>query len=76
MNADHADAVSAYARGLAGMGGDGWVLTGLDVEGMDLADGDRFTRVFFDRELRSAAELRGILVDLARRARAADRPQG
>ena len=71
MNADHPDAVSDYARHFAGAGGDGWVMTGLDVDGFDLARGDTVRRVFFPVPLSDAGMLRQVLVDLAREARAA-----
>ncbi len=69
MNADHRDAVDAYARAFAGAREDGWSITGIDAEGMDLALGDVSRRVFFDVPLASAAELRPVLVALAMRAR-------
>ncbi len=36
MNADHADAVQLYARRLLGRAGEGWSMTGIDPEGLDL----------------------------------------
>ena len=36
MNADHADAVQLYARRLLGRAGEGWRMTGIDPEGLDL----------------------------------------
>ena len=72
MNADHRDAISAYARHFAAADGDGWVMTGLDVDGFDLALGDEVRRVFFPAPLADAGDLRAVLVDLARQARAAD----
>ncbi len=71
MNADHRDAVSIYAHHLAGAGGDGWVMTGLDVDGFDLALGDEVRRVFFPAPLADVSKLRQVLVDLARQARRA-----
>lgn len=76
MNTDHRDAVSAYARHFAGAGGKGWVMTGLDVDGFDLARGDEVRRVFFPAPLADAGRLRDVLVALARQARAADQPAG
>ena len=72
MNADHRDAVSLYGRHHAGAAGDGWVMTGIDVDGFDLALGDEVRRVFFPAPLSDAGDLRAVLVDLARQARAAD----
>ena len=75
MNADHLDAIAAYARHFAKAGGDGWVMTGIDVDGIDLASGDETRRVFFPAPLDDARNLRAVLVDLARQARATDTPQ-
>ena len=36
MNADHADAVRLYASNLLGRAGEGWRMTGIDPEGLDL----------------------------------------
>lgn len=69
MNADHADAVAAYATGLAGAGPGAWRLAGIDAEGMDLALGDRLVRHWFDPPLGDAGELRTRLITLARVAR-------
>ena len=76
MNADHLDAIAAYAQHFAKASGDGWVMTGIDVDGIDLASGDDTRRVFFPAPLDDARNLRTVLVDLARQARAADRSQG
>ncbi|MEZ5817751.1 MAG: DUF2470 domain-containing protein [Hyphomicrobiaceae bacterium] len=65
MNADHSDAVDRYAA-LAGEGGGGWRLACLDPEGLDLVRGDTTSRLWFDRPLRSANELRPKLVSLSR----------
>lgn len=71
MNAEHLDAVAVYARHFAKASGDGWTLTGFDADGMDLVAGDEVCRVFFAEPLKSARELRPVLVDMARAARAA-----
>jgi putative heme iron utilization protein len=76
MNADHRDAVAAYARHFAKASGGGWIMTGIDVDGFDLASGDEARRVFFPAPLRDKRDLRKVLVDLAIEARAADQPQG
>lgn len=76
MNSDHADAVALYAQVFGKAGGDGWRLTGIDPDGIDLALGDEVLRIFFDAPLSNAGELRPVLVDMARRARAAQKPQG
>jgi hypothetical protein len=71
MNADHGDAIDLYARHFAGLRGAGWTMTGIDPDGFDLAAGDAVGRVFFPSPLASAGELRHVLVDMAREARAA-----
>ncbi len=74
MNADHRDAIDVYARHFAGASGDGWTLTGLDPEGMDIASGDTIKRIFFPHKLTDAAELRKMLVDMAKAGRTAGTP--
>jgi nitroreductase len=73
MNSDHADAVLAYARGLAGLAwAEAATLVALDAAGMDLrarGQGQTATaRIRFDSPLRSAEELRPTLVALAQQA--------
>ncbi|MFN3868773.1 MAG: HugZ family protein [Hyphomicrobiaceae bacterium] len=65
MNADHSDAVDRYAAKV-GAEGTGWRLASLDPEGLDLARGDQMARLWFEKPLASAAELRSVLVALAR----------
>ena len=69
MNADHRDAIDVYARAFAKADGDGWSLTGIDAEGIDIASGDDVRRIFFAEPLASAAELRPTLVALAQQGR-------
>jgi len=76
MNADHLDAIAIYARHFAGAEGDGWIATGFDADGMDLASGDAICRVFFPEPLKAARELRPVLVDMAKTGRAAGYSQG
>lgn len=68
MNEDHADAVALLSK----RPGD-WRLTSLDAAGLDLAlndeGGDEVARLWFGRPLASAAELRPMVVALAKRAR-------
>ncbi|MDZ5697933.1 HugZ family protein [Chelativorans sp. M5D2P16] len=71
MNADHADAVKNYAVALAGGTPGKWSLTGIDADGIDLARGDEVRRVFFDAPLEEAAQMRPVLVAMAKRARGA-----
>jgi putative heme iron utilization protein len=69
MNADHAEAVRLYATKLLGAHEAAWRLTGIDPEGLDLASGDTTLRLIFPHPVTTAQELRGMVVDLAARAR-------
>lgn len=66
MNADHVAAIEKYAA-MIGENEAGWRLATLDPEGLDLTAGDRIARLWFDKPLASASELRPTLVSLARR---------
>jgi putative heme iron utilization protein len=66
MNADHAAAVDRYAA-MAGAEKEGWRLTGIDPEGLDLTRGDHTARLWFDVPLTTADDLRPVLVELAKR---------
>ena len=70
MNADHADALQLYAAKLIGRAGDGWTMTGIDPEGIDLRRAGEVARLAFDEPLRAAGEARKALVALVGRARA------
>lgn len=69
MNADHADAVENYAVHLARAAPGKWRLTGIDPDGIDLANGDDTRRVLFGSPLKEASELRPALVAMAKKAR-------
>ena len=71
MNADHLDAIELYAGHFARASGEGWTMTGIDPDGIDLAAGDATARVFFPSPLKAASEVRQVLVDMVREARAA-----
>lgn len=71
MNADHAAAVSLYARHFANAPDGNWKLIGIDADGIDLADGEEVRRVFFERPMASAGDIRPVLVRMAGEARAA-----
>lgn len=71
MNTDHLDAIAIYAHHYAKADGDGWIATGFDADGMDLASGDAICRVFFPEPLKTARDLRPVLVDMAKAGRAA-----
>lgn len=72
MNADHRDAIAIYASHFAKAAGGDWVVTGFDADGMDLASGDDVCRIFFPEPLQAARDLRHVLVDMAKTARAAN----
>jgi nitroreductase len=80
MNGDHAEALLAYARGLAGMR---WAeratVSGIDAAGVELlvvgAGRSERARVAFVQPLTDPEQLRPALVALAQRARAASPPQ-
>jgi putative heme iron utilization protein len=71
MNEDHPDAVQLYAAKLLGRAGDGWHMTGIDREGLDLRQAGDVARLPFEVPLRAASEARQVLVELVKRARAA-----
>jgi hypothetical protein len=68
MNADHPEAVAAYAA-LAKAGEGTWRLSGIDPEGVDLASGDKSARLPFPERVTDAAQLRRILAALAQQGR-------
>jgi putative heme iron utilization protein len=71
MNKDHAEAVDLYARRLLGRTGDGWRMTGIDAEGIDLRLGGQVARLALADFIADAQDARKVLVSLAARARAA-----
>lgn len=71
MNKDHADAVQLYATKLLGRTGDGWTMTGIDAEGIDLRRGGEVARLGFPQPLTAVGQARQILVELVAKARAA-----
>ncbi|MGX8012494.1 HugZ family pyridoxamine 5'-phosphate oxidase [Mesorhizobium sp. ORM8.1] len=72
MNADHRDAIAIYAHHFGHAEGDGWIATGFDTDGMDLAASDAVCRVFFPQPLAAGRELRATLVEMAKTGRAAE----
>ena len=74
VNADHADAVAAIAEGLLGQAapsdGEVWRLVAVDVDGADLAAGERVCRLPFSRTVSAAGDVRAELVRAARGGRA------
>ncbi len=71
MNADHADAVRLYATKLLRAEDGPWRVTGLDPDGLDLANGDLTLRLTFPARVTTADRLRAVLVDLVKQARTA-----
>jgi heme oxygenase (biliverdin-IX-beta and delta-forming) len=69
MNADHAEAIGLYATKLLGADDGSWRLTGIDPEGIDLAQSDATLRLPFLQRVTTAEALRKALVDLAAQAR-------
>jgi putative heme iron utilization protein len=73
MNDDHPDAVRRYARHFAGIMDDReWHMTGIDVDGFDLAGDDRVLRIFFAVPLSNAEDIHRTLVSMAAEARRAE----
>jgi putative heme iron utilization protein len=70
LNADHAGTLRLYATHLAGEPDGAWKAVGLDPEGLDLARGDLSARIAFPRRISTPGELRALLAELARDARA------
>ena len=73
MNADHTDALRLYATRLLTAPPGDWRCTGLDPDGMDLAQqletGAVTARLRFPRRIATPGDLRKILVELAAQAR-------
>ena len=69
MNADHAEAVTLYATAILGRAGVGWMMTGIDPEGVDLRRGAELARLDFESPIATAAAARETLVALVARAR-------
>jgi len=70
MNADHETAVTLYVRVLLGRQGEGWRLTGIDAEGIDLRRDGEVARLDFAAPVGDAQAARAALVRLAQEARA------
>ena len=70
MNNDHSDAIQLYATKLLGAQDGQWRLTGLDPDGLDLARGDATLRLPFSERVTTAEQLRKVVVDMAKQARA------
>lgn len=71
MNDDHAEAIDLYARHFAKAPAGNWVLTGIDAEGIDIADGDDVRRIFFEKPIGVPQDMHMVLVQMAKVARMA-----
>ncbi len=69
MNEDHRDAIDHYAMNLLGKDKDGWLLAGIDPEGMDLIREEDTARLWFDPPLSEPQDLRPRLVELSKTGR-------
>jgi putative heme iron utilization protein len=73
MNADHRDSLVLLARKYAGIEAEEAAMTSVDRLGFQVrlktAEGMRGARIAFLREVRSMAETRGVLVEMAEQAR-------
>jgi putative heme iron utilization protein len=69
MNKDDAGAVELYARALVGRQGEGWRLTGIDAEGVDLRREGEVARLDFAAAVGDAQAARAALARLAQEAR-------
>lgn len=64
MISDHADAANHYAMTYCKAEGTDWRICGLDAAGVDLISGDQLKRLEYEEPLKSAGELRTMLVKL------------
>jgi len=71
MNEDHADSVAHLARHYLRASNGGWVLAGIEEDGMTLYLGDDVRRIFFETPLQSTEGLHTIIVQMTRHARVA-----
>ena len=71
MNEDHAEAVGLCAAKLLKLPGEGWRMTGIDSEGIDLRAGGTIARLALPNPVRGPDEARKALISLVGRARAA-----
>lgn len=69
MNDDHHDAIQLYANNLLGLEGNEWRLTGVDPEGVDIAQGSSKARLDFEQPVCDADSARMQLVGMVKRAR-------
>lgn len=70
MNDDHVEALNLYAVKLCGATAGIWRCTGIDPDGLDLANGPLTARLRFPERVTEAGGLRRVLKELAAQARA------
>jgi heme iron utilization protein len=68
MNTDHSSALDNMARHFGGSAQSGWLMTGMDAEGIDLRLGHEVVRVEFPEILPDIDQARAFLVNLAKTA--------
>ena len=69
MNADHAEALGLYATRLLGLPGEGWHMTGIDRDGIDLRRRGTVARLALPAPVAGPEEARKALVTLVAKAR-------
>lgn len=69
MNEDHADTIRLLAESAESSPKQGWTLTGIDSEGIDLANGDIVRRLVFPTHLSTANDIKTALIELLRSKR-------
>jgi len=69
MNDQHAEAITACARGLLGRAGADWRMTGIDPDGADLRRDGETARLDFPTPVLTPETARSALVELTNRAR-------
>ena len=69
MNKDHSDSLTLYATGLLGHTGEGWIMTGIAPEGIDLSRKSNFARLDFVHLVSDSNAARKALVKLLAKAR-------
>ncbi len=64
------------ATGLLGLTGEGWTMTGIDPEGIDVSRESDVARLDFDRLVSDVNTARNVLVELVGKARTPSRSVG
>lgn len=69
MNTDHTEALSIYAALYTGREETGWMMTGIDPEGIDLRRRESVLRVPLERRVHDSQSARAVLIELLHTAR-------